>query len=88
MTDRSKLLASPPHPRGSTLVERRVTGDAEVSPAPAGIDPTFPRASEGAASLPRTRGTVYMGCILDSFPFLQFGTGRMGCGVQSVMGRT
>ncbi len=49
-------LPSPPHPRGSTSEQFKITQHIEVSPAPAGIDPNgfLPRC--GKKCLPRTRG--------------------------------
>ncbi len=50
------LIASPPHPRGSTWAFKGVFTPLQVSPAPAGIDPIWPSRYECSASLPRTRG--------------------------------
>ncbi len=49
-------LMSPPHPRGSTLIELKKKAEAMVSPAPAGIDLPGPGPARSHARLPRTRG--------------------------------
>ena len=47
---------SPPHPRGSTLVDDDPLGVRSVSPAPAGIDPGRRSRTAASTRLPRTRG--------------------------------
>ena len=50
------LISSPPHPRGSTLEPAFPRPDFEVSPAPAGIDPSRQAGPPFEPGLPRTRG--------------------------------
>ena len=52
----SPAIASPPHPRGSTLPIFLAPQGMAVSPAPAGIHPRQTAAAERYQSLPRTRG--------------------------------
>ncbi len=46
----------PPHPRGWTVQLKRVIGQMDVSPAPAGMDPPTKDDRERHESFPRTRG--------------------------------
>ncbi len=51
-----QVSESPPHPRGSTLLNRQHALSVGVSPAPAGIDPTGWPSHDPRHGLPRTRG--------------------------------